>query len=136
MPGCVLRVSGPSTSIASVVRDAFVPFVEARGSVLARERGETTRATFNFTVGHATGDMVPGQIQDAETFLRSNFEALQGILASPTIESAVLDFGCEVGCDSTGTCVRWPAPFLALCGELALGVEISVYVVERSGGAT
>ncbi len=136
MPGCILRVSGPSTDIASAVRDAFVPFIEARGSVIARERGKTTKATFNFAVSHATGDMVPCQIQDAETFVRANLEALRDLIASSSIESAVLDFGCDVSRDSPGMSVRWPAPFLAICGDLALDVEMSVYVIERSDGVT
>lgn len=135
MPGCVLRISGPASSVSDAVRDAFVPFREARGSVLARERGESSLATYNYTVSEALGTEVRRQVQEAEVFVRTHLGALRELLGKPGVESGVLDFGCEIDPGSIGTGLRWPTSLLATCGQIGLDLEVSIYVVEVPEGS-
>ena len=137
MPGCVLRLSGPHTSLAAVVSGAFVKFVESRASALARERGEATatdNSTFNFTVSDADGEHVPVQVRDAEAFVSAHLEELRELTSQPAVESGILDFGWEVPRDRCGQFNRFPSSFLSLCAKAKLDIEISVYPVDHPSG--
>jgi len=133
MPGCVLRVSGPHVHLVEALRDAFVPFVEARMTAKARECGkanETDESTFNFTVSDADGEHVPEQIRDAEAFVSGNLKQLVELRSRPGVERGVLDFGWEIPQDSVLPGSYFPSTLLSLCAEARLGIEVTVYLTD------
>ena len=135
MPGCVLRLSGPFSSLAESLRSAFVPFAEAGQAAKERERrkcGPDDDSTFNFTVSEADGDHVPSQVFEAEAFLREHLDELAELRGREGIERGTLDFGWEVPREAIGQFNRFPSSLLSLCATLELDIEVSVYLTEET----
>ena len=136
MPGCVLRLSGPHAALASALKGAFVSFVEAGASQRARRSGRSTaegKSTFNFTISHADGGHVPAQIGDAEAFLSTHSAELAELMSRDAVEGGFLDFGWSIPPDAAGQFNRFPTSLLALCSELGLEIEVSVYLGHPGG---
>jgi hypothetical protein len=113
VPGCVLRVAGPSFAPEKCVQAFPNSSISARGGGL------------NINVSDCDGDDVPGQTKEAEAFLRRHEALIRDMLSANGIR-ACLDFGVwqkEVPVQY----VRVPASLAELAGRLGLEIEISIY---------
>jgi hypothetical protein len=133
LSGCVLRLWGPHAELKVAVQNAFIPLVESRSTVRARRIGEASESddsTFLYTVSETDGRHVPLQIMEVKEFLSSNLPAIQELMARPGISGGVLDFGWDIPATSVGQSNRFPLPFLSLCSEAGLEIEVSVSLTE------
>jgi hypothetical protein len=84
-------------------------------------------------VSGESGDRVPAQIRDAEAFVALQQAELTRLVAWPGIDSVTFDFGWNFPCGRvSGQFNSFPPSFLAACGTLRIGIEMSVYAVSSS----
>ncbi len=88
------------------------------------------RGGFSIVVSEADGDRVPQQAEDAIAYLAKHAIPLERILSHQSIEDRYLDFAWWFPTDSSSSVAQanhFPAELLALCSNLKLGLEVTVY---------
>jgi len=132
---CILRVTGehfsPEECLAQVQLKAYL--VWHKGEPRSRLRADSPRpehSGFAVSISDADGDCVPLQIQEAQAFCEANSADLHRIATFPGVEEAMLDFAWwfPVGEDRPAGQFNYFTPQLvALCGQLGLGIMLTVY---------
>jgi len=136
---CILRVTGerfsPEECLAQVQLKAYL--VWRKGEPRSRLRAGSRRpehSGFAVTVSDADGDCVPVQIKEAQAFCEAHSADLHRIATFPGVEEAMLDFAWwfPVGEDRPAGQFNYFTPQLvALCGQLGLGIMVTVYASEH-----
>lgn len=126
----VIRIAGDRTALAEIVAQCGLPFVEAIQS--KRERRQNPNAshadtTYNLTVSDASGDSVPQQITEADSFLTSNAQTLRSIIQTAPRFNCTIDFSWDFPRDSIGQYNGFPAAFLSRLAELNITLVVCVY---------
>ena len=135
MPGCILRVSGLEFDVDRYLNaSSFRPCAVFRRGYPRTPGSDRLSETsgFNLEISAESGDRVPAQIRDAVAFLASHQIELARITSRPSIESVTLDFGWGFPIErASGQFNYFPPSFLAACGALRIGIEISVYAISN-----
>ncbi len=137
MPSVIFHVSGenfiPETALRSA---AFKPFaVHLKG-----ERMSTKNDTpwpdsgFSVDLGPDDNDDLAEQITRATEFIDRHFDELKALTGADDLR---LDFGYEARRGMDGNllivqCDYFPPEFLRKCGELGIGIELSLYGAENT----
>ena len=77
------------------------------------------------------GVHVPGQIEDALAFLTRYRGSLAMLIGIVGVDTVLLDFSWDIPASGAVQWNRWPPQLCKLCGELAIAIEATAYVVER-----
>jgi hypothetical protein len=96
------------------------------------------RGGFAIVVSEADGDQVPQQITDAIAYLKANTSRLMPVVSHGSVEDRYLDFAWWFPVRDAGPAAQFchfPQELLALCAELRLGLEVSVYAAAEDGDA-
>jgi hypothetical protein len=128
MPGCVLRAAGVGFRVDEFLQSSpFTPCdVYRRGEPRGRGGRLHEKAGFTVVVSNASGDELDGQVEDALRFLRHNQWEVSRLLSYEGVEEATLDFGVRQK-NEFGRYFYFPPELLRQAGNLALGIELSVY---------
>ncbi len=130
MPGCVLRAAGRDFDAdAFLAGSPLCPcVVYRRGEPRGRRSGRMEEASgFKVDVGPPAGDAIAAQIRDATAFVEAHRDELARLAGWPGVESVTLDFGWSFSGDHPAQFAHLPPEFLAACGALRVGIEVSVY---------
>jgi hypothetical protein len=135
MPGCILRVVGqafePETILAGLSLRPYAIFRRGDKCFPESQRSEKLHDFGGFKCDVSSpDDNLAGQVIEAITFLSEHYEDLAQLASVPAIEAKYLDFGYCCRLDSKRCCVQCdylPADLLRLCGELGIGIELSLY---------
>ena len=140
MPSLILRVSGdnlvPKTELQKVSFEPYIVF--CKGDLMPRGRPNSIYPDSGFSVdlGPDEGDDLAEQISVAETFIDQHYSELKQICGADDIR---FDFGYAPrrGCDGLQMMVQcdyFSPAFLLKCGELGVGIEVSLYLgLEEEG---
>ena len=126
----VIRIDGDRIHLPAIIAQCGLPFVEAIQSQRSRRHNpnETlSETTYNLTVSEASGDSVPHQIVDADSFLASNAESLRSIFKKVPRCKCTIDFSWDFPGDSIGQYNIFPSCFLSRLVELQITLVLSVY---------
>ena len=138
MPCCVLRVTGNELDLDECLGSGeFEPDnVYRKGEPRVKQRpGGPVNDHNGFTimVSDSGGDRVSLQIGDARRFLEGNKSKLRDLTAREDVEAVYLDFGWDFPVGENVAFAQFnhfPPELLRLCGELNIGIEVSVYASE------
>ena len=107
-----------------------LPFAEAIQSQQERCRNPNvpnSETTYNLTVSEASGDSVPQQIAEADSFLASNGQSLRSIIQNVQRCKCTIDFSWDFPAASIGQYNGFPSAFLSRLVELDIALVVSVY---------
>jgi hypothetical protein len=139
MPDVILHVSGthfdPDTALKKV---SFKPYmVHKTGEPMKRGRANATWPDSGFSVALGTKDEdnLASQIETAIEFVNKHYDELKQLR---DIDDIRLDFGYlprrgEDGLTVAIQCDYFPPDFLRKCGELQIGIELSLYHTDNDG---
>lgn len=88
-------------------------------------------------VSDAAWSDLPGQVADAERFLKAHKAEIQRLAHAPSVTDLVLDFPIELRIDGSSIVAqfdRFPAPLVGLAGQLGLALELSFYPSSDGAG--
>jgi len=119
---CVLRVSGEQFDVDEFMRDSNLsPYqIFHKGE---RRFPESSR-------NKTCWDDLPGQSDDALSFLRRFPDELERLVGFPNVEDVRLDFPYELRIGRlgiVGQCDYLPSTLLREAGNLGIGIELSLY---------
>ena len=125
---CILRIGGidldPDALLAASGLVAYR--IDRKGEVGRRKsRGPNTKSSVHIDVSSADFNNLGGQIKNAMDFLHTNRAQLQIANAFPGVEWATLDFAVDHA--DAVDCKYFNPEFLAVAGNLGVGIEISIY---------
>lgn len=134
MPGCVLRAAGVDFNLDGFLKSsALTPCNVYRKGELKGARGKRNETSgLTVVVSDASGDDLGRQIEDAKNFLRQHQAEIRRLLNYEGVEGASLDFGVLRKSEFVNY-FYFPPDLLRLSGDLALGIELSVYVAGEDG---
>jgi len=141
MSGCILHVLGESFDPESYLNATGLLVYESfrRGEQRFPVRdGQKPRqykyGGFKCEVSSKGGDNFPGQVDDAIDFLKRNKQTLLSLQSCPSVETKTLDFGLDLRImDHNHAQFDYlPPKLLLLCGQLGIGIEMSIYPLDRS----
>ena len=131
---CVLRVSGASLLVDDVLR--LIPLLpssvwhvgEPFFGPKSLNLGNCQTSGFTVTVSEKEMDDLPGQIEDAITFLRVNAPALAILMNHLGVEDFGLDFAVARREDTApAISMHLPSALIAAAGRLRISLTISEY---------
>jgi hypothetical protein len=132
---CLLRVSGARLLVDDVLR--LIPLLPSSvwhvGEPLLGPKtlnlGNCQTSGFTVTVSEREMDDLPGQIEDAITFLRVNETTLAILMNHPGVEDIGLDFAVARREDTPlAISMHLPSDLIAAAGRLRISLTISEYV--------
>jgi len=131
MSGCYLRISGRDFDGPAQAAALGLPIDGSwrRGDPRSETKAHRSGG-LRLRVSGQDGGNVPGQIENALTFLSRHQDKLTLLMARPDVETALLDFSWDVPTNGTVTWNRWPPALCKLCGELGVAIEATVYVTD------
>jgi hypothetical protein len=131
VPGCVLRVYGAEFDVDGYLATSrFTPCaVYHRGQPRTSVSKRISESSgFNLDVSDVGGDEVPVQVREAASFVTGHREELARLREWHGVEQLTLDFGWDFPYERTlGQWNYFPPEFLRDCGELGIGIVVSVY---------
>lgn len=135
MAGCVLHVVGrtfdPNPVLASLSLLPYAVFRKGDKFFPDDPRNEKSYESGGFKcLVSSVDDDLSRQVKDAIDFLTQHYDDLRQLAPDPAIETKHLDFGYACRLDNQRCCVQCdylPPELLRLCGELGIGIELSLY---------
>ncbi len=133
---CVLRVSGEQFDVDEFMRDSNLsPYQifhkgERRFPESSRNKTCFDVSGLKIDVSKREWDDLPGQIDDAISFLRRFHDELERLVGFPNVEDVRLDFPYELRIGRlgiVGQCDYLPSTLLREAGNLGIGIELSLY---------
>jgi len=131
---CVLRVSGSQFSVDGALQTIQLPPAtiwrvgEPRFGPKTLSKGSNQESGFNVVVSEKEMDDLPGQIEDAITFLRTNETALTILMNYPGVEDFGLDFAVARREDTPpAISMRLPSELIAAASKFRMSLAISEY---------
>ncbi|MBT5032854.1 MAG: hypothetical protein HOM55_11235 [Proteobacteria bacterium] len=137
MPGCIFRVTGTELNVDECL--ALGPFeanrIDRKGEPRHPKMPDgriNEHDGFTVLVNDDAVDEVSHQIREAQHFLEQNKAALHKLTSRMDVDETCLDFGWDfpVANDTFAQFNYFPPSLLRLCGDLNIGIEISVYATE------
>lgn len=127
--GCVLHVTGanlaPSLVLVGTQLHPYAQYHSGDLQTVGPKKGQPwEHGGFKLLVSDA--DDLKQQIHDANDFLRRNFDALQIVMSTKTVEDARLDFG-YFHRPVVAQFDYLPPDFLRIAADLGIGLELSLY---------
>jgi hypothetical protein len=141
MPGCVLHVVGqvfdPEPVLAGLSLRPYAVFRKGDKRFPNNPRSKKVHDDGGFKCDvNSVDDDLAGQVKDAIAFLSQHFKDLAQLASVPAIEDKYLDFGyaCRLDCECCCVqCDYLPPELLRLCGDLGIGIELSLYPRIQAG---
>jgi hypothetical protein len=133
MPTVILHVSGDNFDAEKALSQvSFKAYsVYRKGDLMPRGKPNSLYPDSGFSVdlGPQDSDDLGDQIDVATTFIERHYEELKQITCADDLR---LDFGYEPrrgkdGLKMAVQCDYFPPEFLQKCGELGIGIELSLY---------
>jgi len=132
---CVLRIIGQDLDVDAFILKSKLKSSRKgyKGEVVSPPKRKIRKLKYSWvsiTTSDASFNAFKKQIKDTWQYLKKNKEKLAVISETKGIQYAVLDFGIYLKMDKE--LVRYqtkyfPEEFVKLCGELGLGIELSIY---------
>jgi hypothetical protein len=128
---CILHVIGSELNIEDCL--ANIPLPLDRKYLKGEPKGRNSTILYKsngFTLLASEHDEIASQISETETFLKNHYPHLKTITARPDVETTVLNFAWFFPEGKNVSIVEhrhFPPELLRLCGELNIGIEVSVY---------
>jgi len=138
---CVLRAFGEHFDVDAFVKGTSLGPYEVCRRGERRFPGSKHSADTNeysgvkIAVSNKGWDDLPGQIEDAVSFLAANFDSLRELVGFPDVEVVKLDFPIDLRIDGktiVGQFDYLPPDLIRWAGRLGIGIEMSVYPTDES----
>ncbi|XZG69535.1 hypothetical protein ACTSKR_12865 [Chitinibacteraceae bacterium HSL-7] len=131
MAGCVLRVSGCTEKIKTILALQHIQpcmVFWAGEPRFPGSRKVSTVSGFNLALSVAPDDTLDEQLRQATLFMQAKRQCLLAMMAIG-VEGATVDFGLPISLGEDVPFLSYviPPSFITLAAELGLGVEISLY---------
>ena len=127
---CVLRVSGRKFDVTRYLADWELKTCLVYLAGISDSRRPNAKipekSGFNAPVSDADFSDLPQQVSDAQQFLLQNSEALQALMADPTVELRCLDFAIEMR-NAFFQFDHFNSELIQLAGRFGLSIELSQY---------
>ena len=134
---CILRVNGSELNLddclAGIDLTPEAKYIKGESRVSLVKSGQLNESS-GFTLLASDNDEVSVQIGEALMFLRKNHPSLKTLSDRPDVESSTLDFAWYFPVGENGAAAqfrKFPPELLRLCGDLNIGIEVSVYATEE-----
>ncbi len=130
MPGCVLHLTGAALDPAALDLGALRPYATYRAGDPCGPAGRRRhdRGGLKCLVSDRPGSDLPGQLEDATTFLRQHGSTLAALTARDDVQDAYLDFGVLARLGRVAVQVDvLPAALVRLAGAAGLALMLSTY---------
>ncbi len=134
---CILRVHGSELNLDECLANIPLPPDSKYRKGESRrglKKGGQLNDSSGFTLLASDHDDVTVQIDEALVFLRKNYPSLKALSDRSDIETNTLDFAWHFPVGENGAIAQFrnfPPDLLRLCGDLNIGIEVSVYATEE-----
>jgi len=135
---CVLRILGENFEVDRFIsKSMLAPYKKwHKGEpkfALKPEGPKSLNSGLAILVSESNWEDFNSQVKNSLSFLKRNKEKLQYITLTKGIEYAVLDFGITLRIDNDKLLYQtnyFPKELLKICGNLGIGIELSIYSKE------
>jgi len=130
---CILRVDGSELNLDDCLADirltAYAKYRKGEPTKSVLQRGQLNDSS-GFKLLASDSNDVSIQIDEALMFLKEHHPSLKTLSVRPDIETTTLDFAWYFPVGKNGAAAQFrtfPPDLLRLCGDLKIGIEVSVY---------
>lgn len=129
---CVLTILGKTLNVDELVKSTGILGFEKKykGDIISVSRNKKLEYSYaSIVISEADFNELDLQIKETEDFLVKNMDNLKCIANTQGVDFATINFGSDsnLNVENLTQSFFFPPSLIMLCGELKLGLELTVY---------